>query len=76
MKAPIIRRYLAQSLRGVVAESRTRMGRAADRVTDRDLSGAGRAGAAAVLRADAVLAATITGLLAGSSLARADTRHG
>lgn len=71
---PVVRRYLASSLRAALEDFSERSRRAAGRARDHDAGGATRAGVAAVLRAAVVLGATCTGLVAGAQLARSDRR--
>ncbi len=72
---PIVRRYLATSVRTAGSDFGDRMGRARSRARGHDASGAGRAAGAAALRTAVVMAATVTGLWAGVHLAGQDRKR-
>jgi len=69
---PLVRRYLATSLRGAGGDLGTRLVRAGRRARDHDPAGAARSGGGAVARTAVVLAATVTGLGAGFRWASRD----
>ncbi|MGO8873970.1 MAG: glycosyltransferase family 2 protein [Acidimicrobiales bacterium] len=71
---PVVRAYLAASLRDAGSEATTRLGRSWTRARGHDGGGAARAAGAAVLRAAVVVGASVTGLWAGAALAALDRR--
>ncbi len=73
---PLVRRYLATSAHLTWDEGKSRAGRARDRARDHDLRGATSSAGGGATRTAAVAAASLTGLLAGASAARADRRGG
>ena len=70
--APIVRAYLGTSLRQAARDCSARVGTAFGRAKGRDGRGALRASGAAIARAGVVLAASVTGLVAGGRLAGED----
>jgi GT2 family glycosyltransferase len=76
LTAPIVRAYLASSLRRAVEDFGTRSVRAKDRAQGRDGLGALKAAGAAVLRAAVVTGASFSGLWAGWEMAGEDRRRG
>jgi GT2 family glycosyltransferase len=72
---PIVRRYLSTSLRQAMQDGSTRVARAWSRAHDRDGVGAARAAGAAVSRTAVLMAASITGMVAGARLAGEDRRR-
>ena len=71
---PVVRRFLASSIRAALADGRTRMGRARSRARRRDAGGATKAAGAAVLRTSVTLVASVTGVVEGARLSAADRR--
>ncbi len=71
---PIVRAYLSVSLREAGHDCSVRMARAFGRAKDRDGRGALRAAGAAVSRAGAVLAASVSGVAAGVRWSSEDRR--
>ncbi len=72
--APVLRRYVATSLRDAVADAAERLGRVAARGRSRDVTGALRAAYGAVARTGIVLAATASGVWTGIVTERRDRR--
>jgi GT2 family glycosyltransferase len=71
---PLVRRYLATSILQVGDDGRVRAQRAKDRARSHDVRGAAASAGGGATRAAVVAVASLTGLLAGASAARAD-RH-
>ncbi len=72
---PIVRNYLASSLREAMRDCSTRVARAWRRARGRDGVGALRAAGAAVSRTTVLVAASISGLAAGARLVGEDRRR-
>ncbi len=72
--APIVRRYLAASTKGVLRDGSKRARRAGSRAHDRDFPGAARAASGALAHPAVLLAATVSGLSAGVRMERHDRR--
>ncbi len=75
LAAPVVRAYLRSSLREAAAEGAGRAARSTALATGRDGRGALRSAVAALVRPAAALVATVTGLVGGARLARADRRR-
>jgi GT2 family glycosyltransferase len=73
---PLVRRYLGTSLHLVWDDGKSRARRARDRAHEHELRGAAASVGGGATRAVAVVAGSLTGLLAGASAARADRRAG
>jgi GT2 family glycosyltransferase len=73
---PLVRRYLATSTHLVWDDGRSRARRARDRALNLELRGAAASAGGGVTRAAVVMGASVAGLLAGASAARADRRGG
>ena len=72
---PRWRRFLRGSLRAAVTDGADRLGRAWDRLGDRDVRAAAKPAGAAVLRTSVAVAGSVTGLLTGLRLAAEDRRR-
>jgi GT2 family glycosyltransferase len=72
--APVVRRYLTSSTRAALEDFWVRTRRATGRAREHDAAGAVKAGVAAPMRTGVILAATVSGLVAGAQMARTDRR--
>ena len=75
LRAPVVRAYLAASLRDAGSDVSTRLTRSWTRARSRDGSGALRAAGAAALRTGMVAVASVAGVWAGVTLAFQDRRR-
>ncbi|HEV3280295.1 MAG TPA: glycosyltransferase family 2 protein [Acidimicrobiales bacterium] len=75
LRAPMVRAYLASSVRQAGRDSSARFGTAWGRAKGRDRRGAVRASGAGVARGSVALVASVSGVAAGVRLAREDRRR-